>query len=139
MCEFLKECPVYFTGLSTSFSAVSGALRPLSIGFPLFLQSTKACIAVNAARKNFHYESPNWGYMRLYCSVITLFVPLSFLLICTEDKRIPKHHFINQGHFYILISLRCKLVLIFDFISVDSDRWLDSVKYCGSIDSSGVL
>lgn len=131
MCEFLKECPAYFKGSSISFSAVSGALRPLSVGFPLFLQSAKAHIAmsaVHAARENFHYESPNWGYMRLYCSVITLFVPSSFLLICTEDIRIPKHHFINQGHFYILISLMWKLVLIFDLISVDRTRWLVSVN-----------
>lgn len=142
MCEFLKECSAYFTCLSTFFCAVSGALRPLSIGFPLFLQSAKACIAtstVYTARKKFHYESPNWGYMRLYCSVITLFVPSSFLLICTEDIRIPIHHFINQGHFSILFSLMWKLVLIFDLISVGRAKWLISVKYCGTIGSSGVL
>lgn len=142
MCEFLKECPAYFTCLTKSFSAVSGALRPLSVGFPLFLQSAKACItmsAVHTTRKNFHYESPNWGYMRLYCSVITLFVPSSFLLICMEDIRIPIHLFINQGHFSILFSLMWKLVLIFDLISVDRARWLISVKYCGTIGSNGVL
>lgn len=73
-CEFLKGCPASFTGLSTSFSAVSWAHSPLSVSFSLFLWSAKAHIAtgtMHTAREDFHYDLLNSHYS--LCPIIISF------------------------------------------------------------------
>lgn len=96
-CEFLKGCPASFTGLSTSFSAVSWAHSPLSVSFSLFLWSAKAHIAtgtMHTAREDFHYDLLNsevtWGIIAL---------PLLSLshhhFFWFAQKEFPKHHCIH--------------------------------------------
>lgn len=119
------------------------AHRPLSVGFSLFLHNTKEHIAMGTMhtdREDFHYESLN---SEVTWSIIALLLPslsLHNFFWCTQRyKNSPNTVLFIKDHFYILISLVWKLVLIFVLTLVDRARWLVSVKYCCSIGSIGVL
>lgn len=142
-CECLNMCPAYFKDLNTSFSAVSWAHSPLSVSFSLFLWSAKAHIAMGAmhtAREDFNYESLSskgtWGIIAQPLLYLSLH---HFFWFAQKIQEFPKHHYLNQGHFYILIFVLGKLVLTFLSTALHRASLLVCVEYRGSTGSSAML
>lgn len=99
LCEFLKRCPAYFTGISISFSLVSWAYSALSVSFYLFLWSAEAHIAMgtmHTAREDFHYEYHN---SEVTWDIIALPLPFlsfhNFFWFAQNIQEFPKHRHIH--------------------------------------------